>query len=181
MQFECIPEAYFTDLLGPLFIKSQLKDFRKTLIDPLNRFASLSTVAEADVATLPLSLSDRDGLLSQINDINQVLSDRFNIQIQKASHFKNPVVGPGKKVLVGKSEGGFEMMHHYGSDDEQYNNSLAGNEDDDDEEDYNPLSLQKPHGKHNDSNEYDSMDDDEYDDEEDDVESGEYAPVIVEL
>ncbi|KAK7203765.1 A1 cistron-splicing factor [Myxozyma melibiosi] len=152
-QFQCVPEVYFTDLLGAQFVRRQLRALRKSIADP-------------DSYPPPsLPSSTRSTLLTHLSQISSTLSDKFALDIE-SSHTRASARKRRQKesTLAALSGGyssasfanGFESVHHYGSDSEDYDDDGEG------EDAMGKIGA-----------EYDSDDVDE--------ERGEFAPVVVEL
>ncbi|KAK9324359.1 A1 cistron-splicing factor [Lipomyces orientalis] len=132
-QFECIPEVYFTDLLGFNFVKGQLRELRKTLIYPFNGyFGPEPTSSESEITAMT---ADKEAMLHQIEDIGNLLEEKFGLNMDfsgtaRSRRRKETILGG----LSGTSSNGFEKMHHYGSDDDDGPSGFGAADDSDDAE-----------------------------------------------
>ncbi|KAK9332954.1 A1 cistron-splicing factor [Lipomyces starkeyi] len=150
-QFQCVPEVYFTDLLGSNFVKTHLRGLRKTLVHPYDRSFGLEDPTSSESEITVMTSDMKDAMLHQITDIGHLLGDKFGLDLDfngnsmaaRRRRQSQSILGG----LSGTSGNGFERMHHYGSDDED-----------------EPAGFGAA-----------------YDSEDAEEERGEYAPVIVEL
>lgn len=157
-QFQCIPEVYFTDMLGSNFVKKQLRTLRRNITNP-NSFTSMIPGSEADNH---LSTPFRDQMLTKLSTISGLLNEKFGVDLETsgtaAAARKRRQAQSTLSMLSGgfsaPSANGFEAVHHYGSDDEDGDGDAVNGS---------------------------SRFGDVYDSDDEDEERGEYAPVIVEM
>ncbi|KAK9246790.1 A1 cistron-splicing factor [Lipomyces tetrasporus] len=132
--FMCIPEVYFTDLLGSNFVKSQLRELRKTLIYPFDGFFGPEpTSSESEITAMTSDV--KEAMLHQIEGIGNLLEARFGLDMDFSGTARSrlrqeSILG----VLSGTSSNGFEKMHHYGSDDDDGPSGFGAADDSDDAE-----------------------------------------------
>ncbi|KAK9470777.1 AAR2 protein-domain-containing protein [Dipodascopsis tothii] len=191
VQLECVPDVYFSDLLGPTFVQTSLVELRKTLANPYNRY-----VGPADAAAQRFAASSRGAraeLLAKLAAVGETLQDRFDVDIEVGGQ-AGEVSASKKTARFAGYEDGHERMHHYGSDDEEYT-GMAHEDSSSDSDEYDsgfpgvPLDggAKKvrfaPVEDHvmADAVRTESADADADLSGDSDDETGEYAPVVVEL
>ncbi|KAK9454871.1 A1 cistron-splicing factor [Dipodascopsis uninucleata] len=131
LQFESIPDVYFENLLGPLFVKKQIRELKKTINDPSNR--SFTTTNENEQNITSFTESKRVEMLSLLSEISSVLREKFGVDISNSDSRRNK--------LNMASE--VETAQQYGSEDVNYEPDIGNESDDADEEtgEYAPVIV----------------------------------------